>query len=62
MNRPEVHLFFIFKVIVTHQISRAPLFYNFTNQGLYEWAGFRKAEIVSITDRGRRASKVSRYV
>lgn len=60
LNRSEVHCSFIFKVIVSHQISRAPSLYNFTDQGCYEWAGFRKSEMVSIRDWNKRARKGSR--
>lgn len=32
------------------------------NQWLYEWVGFRKAEMVSVRDRGKRVSLGPRYV
>lgn len=60
LNRSEVRCSFIFKVIVSHQISRAPSLYNFTDQRCYKWAGFRKPEMVSIRDRNKRAQKGSR--
>ena len=61
-NRSEVHCCFVFKVIVPHQIPRAPSLYSVTNQGYYRWAGFRKAETVSIRDRNKRASRGSSWL
>lgn len=60
LTRSEVHCSFIFKVIVSHQIYRAASFYNFIDQECYEWAGFRKSEMMSIRDRNKKTRKCLR--